>query len=106
MPLRCRRSIRLLPFTRLNIGKRGASVSVGGCGAHVTLGHGQVRETVGLPGTGLSYAHVEGSRQAQGNAPGAVQAPADQRHISIAKLLPLAGLVAMLIYFLWSHGPQ
>lgn len=59
MPFRFRRSIRVLPFLRLNIGKRGASVSVGGRGAHVTLGRGQVRETVGIPGSGLSYTHVD-----------------------------------------------
>jgi hypothetical protein len=30
------RSFRVLPFLRLNIGKRGSSVSIGGRGAHVT----------------------------------------------------------------------
>jgi hypothetical protein len=67
MGFRFRRSIRLLPGIRLNIGKRGVSTSVGVRGAHVTVGHGQVRETVGLPGTGLSYTHVE---KAQQDAPG------------------------------------
>jgi hypothetical protein len=54
--IRFRRSIKILPGIRINLGKRSASVSVGGRGAHVTLrpGH-KVRATVGLPGTGLSY---------------------------------------------------
>jgi len=53
--LRFRRSVKILPGIRLNIGKRGVSTSIGVRGAHVTFGHGQVRETVGLPETGLSY---------------------------------------------------
>ena len=60
MGWRFRRSIRLFPGIRLNIGKRGVSTSIGVRGAHVTLGHGKVRETVGIPGSGLSYTHVEG----------------------------------------------
>ena len=52
---RFRRSIRILPGVRLNIGKTGISTSVGVRGAQVTLGRGKVRTTVGLPGTGLSY---------------------------------------------------
>lgn len=70
MPLRFRRSIRVLPFLRLNIGKRGLSTSIGVRGAHITLGHGQVRETVGLPGSGISYTHVD---KTHGEAPGAAQ---------------------------------
>lgn len=67
---RFRRSIRVLPFLRLNIGKRGVSTSIGGRGAHITVGHGKVRETVGIPGTGLSYTathktHQEGQGEAQ-----------------------------------------
>lgn len=73
MPLRFRRSIRILPGIRLNIGNRGVSTSIGVRGAHVTLGHGQVRETVGLPGTGLSYTEVHRTHQ---DAPGEAQQPA------------------------------
>jgi hypothetical protein len=75
MGFRFRRSIRILPGIRLNIGKRGVSTSIGVRGAHVTLGHGQVRETVGLPGTGLSYTHVEGVHQTAADAPGEAQPP-------------------------------
>jgi Protein of unknown function (DUF4236) len=71
-----RRSIRILPGLHLNLGKRGASISVSGRGAHVTVGHGQVRETVGLPGTGLGYPHVEGPRHAAGKPPSEAQPPA------------------------------
>lgn len=73
MGFRFRRSIKILPGVRLNIGKRGVSTSIGVRGAHITVGHGKVRETVGLPGTGLSYTHVEGMRQAHHEGQGKAQ---------------------------------
>jgi Protein of unknown function (DUF4236)/Rap1a immunity proteins len=73
MGFRFRRSIRILPGLRLNFGKRGVSTSIGVRGAHVTVGHGQVRETVGLPGTGLSYTHVEGTHKTAADASGEAQ---------------------------------
>jgi hypothetical protein len=40
----------------LNLSKRGASISVGERGAHVTLNtRGEVTETIGAPGTGIFY---------------------------------------------------
>jgi hypothetical protein len=58
MGFRFRRSIRILPGIRLNIGKRGVSTSIGVRGAHVTFGRTGTRTTVGLPGSGLSYTQV------------------------------------------------
>jgi hypothetical protein len=59
MGLRFRRSIKLFPGLRLNFGKRGISASIGVQGAHVTYGPTGARTTVGLPGSGLSYTHLE-----------------------------------------------
>jgi hypothetical protein len=85
-PLRVvRRSIKILPGIRLNFGKRGfircfaphlwpaleaappgvrrrqasSSTSIGVRGAHVTFGKTGTRTTVGLPGSGLSYTHLD-----------------------------------------------
>ncbi|GEO80633.1 DUF4236 domain-containing protein [Pararhodospirillum oryzae] len=55
MGFRFRQSIRLAPGLRLNLGKRGTSLTVGRPGASVNLGRQGARATVGLPGTGLSY---------------------------------------------------
>ncbi len=63
MGFRFRRTIKVLPGIRLNLSKSGVSTSIGRRGAHVTIGHGKVRETVGLPGTGLSYTQVEDARR-------------------------------------------
>ena len=61
---RFRRSFRLLPGVRINLGKRSASVSLGGRGAHVTYDGPQgTRTTVGLPGSGLSYTEVSKPHQ-------------------------------------------
>jgi hypothetical protein len=59
MGFRFRRSIKLLPGIRLNVGKRGMSTSIGVRGAHVTFGSSGTRTTIGLPGSGLSYTHLE-----------------------------------------------
>jgi hypothetical protein len=56
MGWRFRRSLKIAPGLHLNIGKRGiSSLSVGGRGARLTFGKYGVRQTVGLPGTGLSF---------------------------------------------------
>src|SRR5450631_2506496 len=59
---RFRRSIKLFPGVRINLSKSGASTSIGVRGAHVTVGHDQVRETVGIPGSGISYTNVDSTR--------------------------------------------
>lgn len=69
MPFRFRRSIKLAPGVRLNLSKSGVSTSIGPRGAHVTVGHGQVRETIGMPGTGLSYTQVHSTHQAEQVSP-------------------------------------
>jgi hypothetical protein len=69
MGFRFRRSIKILPSIRVNLGKRSASVSIGGRGAHVTLRRGhKARATVGIPGTGISYS--EGGGLARPARPG------------------------------------
>ena len=55
MALRFRRSIKLAPGLRLNVGKKGASISAGVRGARITMGTRGVHGSVGAPGTGLSY---------------------------------------------------
>lgn len=70
MGLRFRRSIRVLPGIRINLSRSGLSTSVGVRGAHVTLGHGKVRETVGVPGSGVSYTTTQSTRSEAYSAPG------------------------------------
>jgi hypothetical protein len=55
MGFRFRRSIRLLPGVRLNLSKGTPSISVGPRGFTTNIGKRGVRNTIGLPGSGLSY---------------------------------------------------
>ncbi len=55
MSLRFRRSIKIAPGLRINLGKTGMSMSLGVRGATMTVGSRGVYGNVGLPGTGISY---------------------------------------------------
>src|SRR4030095_4505854 len=72
---RFRRSSKLGPGVRLNVGKTGLGVSVGARGARRTF-HSSGRQTssVGIPGTGLGYVHT--TRASKRSASEPVAAPA------------------------------
>ena len=56
MGLRFRKSVTLCKGIKLNFGKTGMSVSLGGKGYHKTINtKGQVTTSVGIPGTGIYY---------------------------------------------------
>lgn len=56
MGLRFRKSVTLCKGVKLNFGKTGMSVSVGGKGYHKTINtKGQVTTSVDIPGTGIYY---------------------------------------------------
>lgn len=66
MSFRFRKSVKLMPGVKLNIGKRGISTTVGTRGAKVTFGpNGRKTTTVGIPGTGLSHTSNIGRTEAQ-----------------------------------------
>lgn len=61
MALRFRKSIKLAPGVRLNVGKRGAGLSFGGKGLRASINSsGRKTTSVGIPGTGLSYVSTAG----------------------------------------------
>jgi hypothetical protein len=96
MGFRFRRTLSIAPGLRLNISKSGFSTSAGVRGAHFTVGHGQVRGTVGMPGTGLSYTAVSRVGASRGNS-GSV-ADAILATIWVVRYLPLIGLYGAFIY--------
>ena len=65
MGFRLFRRIRLAPGVSLNLSKSGLSTSFGRRGYHVTVGHGHLRSTVGLPGTGMYWTSVSGAGRRQ-----------------------------------------
>ena len=56
MGFRFRKSVKIAPGVRLNIGKKSVGLSAGVKGARVSVNSsGRVTKSVGIPGTGLSY---------------------------------------------------
>lgn len=54
MPIRFRKTFKLLPGVKINVSKHGISTTVGPRGMHLTFNRYGVRQSVGLPGSGLS----------------------------------------------------
>ncbi|QBQ98643.1 DUF4236 domain-containing protein [Paraburkholderia pallida] len=68
--MRFRRSIKILPGVRINLGKTGVSFTVGRPGASVNIKPGRTpRTTLGIPGTGISWS----SRTRQASSTGQAQ---------------------------------
>ena len=54
MPVRIRKSFNLFPGVKVNMSKGGMSITVGRKGFHLNFSKRGVRQTVGLPGSGVS----------------------------------------------------
>lgn len=69
MGLRFRKSFKIAPGVRVNVGKKSIGISAGVKGARVSVNSsGRKTTTVGIPGTGLSYQKTEkigGAKKAQ-----------------------------------------
>jgi len=55
MPLRFRKIIKIAPGVRMNLSKGGVSFTIGKKGYHINIGKEGIKQTVGIPGTGISY---------------------------------------------------
>ena len=54
MPVRFRRTFKIFPGVKINVSKGGISTTIGPRGFHLTFNKHGVRQSIGLPGTGLS----------------------------------------------------
>jgi hypothetical protein len=111
MGFRFRRSIKIAPGVRWNVGLRGSSVSVGGRGATVNFGKRGVRTTVGIPGTGLSYTTSSTGRRShrsRGSAvdggpdssiPKAQSLDPDRFNVSPTPWKVIVGIAAVVLFF-------
>jgi len=66
MPIRFRKSFRIFPGVLINFSRSGISTTVGSRGFHLTFNKNGVRQSVGIPGSGLSessYLIKNGSEQ-------------------------------------------
>lgn len=100
MGWRYRKSFRLTPGVRINLGKSGiTSVSVGERGATVNLGTRGVTGTVSLPGTGLSYRHRFGgpANQSVAQATGGTPAPPPGTPVAAGSAPVIIGAVVAVV---------
>jgi len=85
MGFRVRRSIKLAPGLRLNLSKSGLGLSAGVRGARVSVNsHGRVTNTVGIPGSGLSYSTSHRIGTGSSSHPQSAPAPAMQRAVEVS----------------------
>ena len=63
MTLRFRKRIKIIPGIWLNLSKRGVSTSIGRRGMTVNLKGDQVKTTVGIPGSGISYSETSSAKR-------------------------------------------
>lgn len=82
-----------MPGVRLNFGKRGTSVSLGGRGATMNLSKKGVRQTVGIPGTGMSYTDYKSWDGASNAQASNEQATPAARSSSLGWLVTIAVIV-------------
>lgn len=77
MAIRFRKTKKIAPGVRLNIGKRGIGATLGARGASVSAGKGGLHANLGAPGTGLSTRHrLDGGSAPDDDLPeGGVGAP-------------------------------
>jgi hypothetical protein len=90
---RFRRSIRLAPGIRLNIDRSdGLSISIGGHGARVMLGHGHTRAAAIAPDTGISHTATTHRRSASVVT------------VVLSGVRLLGTVVALALLFTWGAG--
>jgi hypothetical protein len=79
MGFRFRRSVKLMPGVRLNVGTGRSSLSLGGLGATVNLSSRGARTTLGLPGTGLSWTSSTRSSSGRNRSTGGGRGPTQRQ---------------------------
>lgn len=101
MGIRFRKSIKLAPGVKLNLGKKGASLTLGGKYGRVTTGTKGVTMSASVPGTGLGYStrigpgSVRTKRPASARSTSKVSAPHLEQPFVIS-IDPESGAVKLL----------
>lgn len=90
MGFRFRKSVKIAPGVRLNLGKKSAGISFGGKGAGVSINSKTgTTSRVSIPGTGLSYTSSSSSHKHHARETGATFASPNQRENGKGKWLLL-----------------
>ena len=97
MGFRFRKRLRIFPGLRINLSKKGGSLSVGGRGATINLSAKGHQESVGLPGSGLSYR----TRRRKFSKPG-TRGSAPRGAITAVHVLYIL-IIAIVLLWILSH---
>ncbi|KHN68714.1 hypothetical protein AV645_07050 [Acinetobacter calcoaceticus] len=100
-----RKSFKIAPGIRLNVGKKGvSSVSVGAKGARVSIGKKGTRTTIGISGTGLLHSTYNSYKDKQPQDLSAYNAQhfTDSNSVQNRKVSPLLGLGILLMPYIFS----
>lgn len=100
MGIRFRKSFKVAPGVRLNVGKKSSSVSFGGKGFRSTISTtGRRTRSVGIPGTGISYVSTsEGKRSKVKHHTGSHQKPASPLLLKVCGVIMwIIGILALLL---------
>lgn len=100
MGFRFRKSFKVAPGVRLNVGKKSASVSLGGRGFRTSVStSGRKTRTVGIPGTGISHVSTSGGkRSSAAHHISSHQKPASPMLLRIcSKIMLVIAIVALFL---------
>jgi hypothetical protein len=107
MGWRFRSSFKLAPGICVNLGKRGASLSIGRPGATLNLGTRGARATLGIPGTGISYSTnlgTEGKQRSAAQLPEAAAGATPEARSGLGCVVVSVLLGGVLLAALFSGG--
>ncbi len=96
MGLRVRKSIKVAPGVKVNVGKKSVGVSVGGKNGGVSVNSKKgVTTRVSAPGTGLSYTeHIPSNKSNSGNSQNANQKKASSSALRIVSIILIIVAIA------------
>ncbi len=97
------RRVRLAPGVSLNLTGSGPSVSFGVRGAHVTIGKSGVRQTVGIPGTGVFYTNRKGWHSGVHSSPAVHGNAGKDFAVVVLGFFLVAAIVVLLLWGLATH---
>ena len=100
MGIRFRKSFKVAPGVRLNVGKKSSSISFGGKGFSTSVStSGRRTRTVSIPGTGISHTSTSGGKRSKAKrTTGSHLTPASPLMLKICGVIMwIIGILALLL---------
>lgn len=99
MGLNFRKSIKIAPGVKLNIGKKSVGVSAGVKGAHISMNSsGRKTATISAPGTGLSYTANLNKKKSSRSKKSSEAEKSKVNGVLVAVIVVLIAVIAVGVY--------